>query len=173
MLKHSMILSILLGSNIWATSVQINSGWQLLGAKSDISDMTIFSTSGIKNVVAYQNDGFVSFPEESGVGLLSKVNAGDGFWVNATKSLILDLPTEKNSVSLTEGWKLVGALEKITDMSRFDVPSISLVRAYRDGAWSIYPKQDGETLLESINESEGFWVLSTASNSLDLGSFTP
>ena len=171
-MKRSILLSILLVGSLWAESVQINSGWQLLGAKSTITDMTLFKADGVKNVVAYQNSNFVSFPQEGAIPLLSKIDAGDGFWVNASKSLSLDFPTESSSVTLEKGWKLVGALGSITDMSRFDNSKISLVRAYRDGAWFIYPKQDGEPLLESLSANEGFWVLSVEQNSLDLGTPT-
>jgi len=171
-MKRSILLSILLVGSLWAESVHINSGWQLLGAKSAITDMTLFKADGVKNVVAYQNSNFVSFPQEGAIPLLSKIDAGDGFWVNASKPLSLDFPTETSSVTLEKGWKLVAALGSITDMSRFDNSKISLVRAYRDGAWFIYPKQDGEPLLESLSANEGFWVLSAEQNSLDLGTPT-
>jgi len=171
-MKRSILLSILLVGSLWAESVQINSGWQLLGAKSAITDMTLFKADGVKNVVAYQNSNFVSFPQEGSIPLLSTIGEGDGFWVNASKSLSLDFPTESSSVTLEKGWKLVGALGSITDMSRFENSKISLVRTYRDGTWFIYPKQDGEPLLESLSANEGFWVLSEEQNSLDLGTPT-
>jgi len=130
-----------------------------------------------------------SYASSKGFGLLTDINCGEGFWVNAGTDLSLSVPGTQpsdTSCSLASGWNLVGLksdeAESITDFVAGNEIKIASVWKWDNdndnGKWDVYlPGQDdggaayalskGFTLLENIYPGEGFWVNATQQTNLD------
>ena len=83
-------------------SSSLSSGWNLLGLKSDSAkSITEFITGNEANITSiwkWKNEtwavylpdgGTESFAESKGFNVISDIELGEGFWVNATQDVVL------------------------------------------------------------------------------------
>lgn len=85
---------ILLASSLAlnAQVLQIGSGWQILGASENITNMTAFSSDCVSAIYTYQSDstGYKMYKPSGTANQITALNAGDGFWIKGLKSCSVD-----------------------------------------------------------------------------------
>ncbi len=92
MKKFSFAL-ILLASSLFATSIPLNQGWNLVGAVNNIDPQSIGCA---KTIWTYRNGGWSLYVRDNsdqnnyGFPQINTINAGEGFWVNADSSCNID-----------------------------------------------------------------------------------
>jgi len=162
------LLLIVMANFLFASEVTIKKGWQLLGAQSKITDMSIFDKDGIIGLFSYRGDSFISYPKDTSFELMSELLGGDGYWVNASKDLTLNFDDSTvldvgaiYGVNVVKGWRLLGALQNLCLNHIFNNPSIKSVWAYdANSEWKLYTPSSIDTLTE-IAKGRGYWVNST------------
>jgi hypothetical protein len=104
--KMKKFLSIVAGLAIGASAFSINiiSGWNLKGTNKDIN-ISVFNNPNIVSVWTYdtENKKWKAYIPNKNIDLskygiepLTKLNKYDGFWINASNSLSLNLPDNEN-----------------------------------------------------------------------------
>lgn len=138
-----LVFSAYLSPRSWASAaaVQVVAGWNLLGngvaAPLDVATLfgdanriaTVWKWLPKKNIWAFyspaQADRGAAYAASKGYELLSTVDAGEGFWVNAKTAFDIALPTGVSLSSssfrstLNAGWNLVASGDQPTP-SRFN-----------------------------------------------------
>ncbi len=113
---------ILLGSLVVASlaaaneTIQLESGWQLLGTSTSIKDMSIFDNGAIKTVWSYDKttESWKAFSSDSDtkkliadssiVNPLHAIGSNKGFWVNANYKSVLTIPTDSFDANATSSF---------------------------------------------------------------------
>ncbi len=183
--------------------IGIASTWNLISLPVIPDDSSVDAIlSGIKdNVVSVWkwggNTWAVCLPNEAdqgavyaaskGFGLLDKINAGEGFWINSTVSqnlMVSGTQPADTSLSLTSGWNLIGLKnnqsQAIIDLLSSQESKVLSVWKWESGKWAVYlpgendggadyAQSKGFTVLSNINPGEGFWVNCT--QAVDLQKF--
>ena len=161
-------LLFIVASFLFASNINIKSGWQLLGTQSKISDMSIFDKDGITSVFSYQDNIFVSYPKESSIPLLTELLGGEGYWVNASKNLTLTIDDSLAlgngsiyGVNVVKGWRLLGTLQDLCLNHIFNNPAINSVWSYEPNLeWKQYTPTNVNNLTK-IDKGRGYWVHSS------------
>ena len=160
----SLLLSVTI-NYLFASEVIIEKGWQLLGAQSKITDMSIFDKDGINSVFSYKNGLFLGYPKNSSTELLSEVLAGEGYWINTSKSITLNFDDSSAlnvgdiyGVNVVKGWRLLGAFQNLCVNHIFNNSSIQSVWTYDSSSvWKQYTQSNKTELIE-IPKGQGYWV---------------
>lgn len=176
--------ALLVGSAQAATqSITLNNGWTLAG--SALSNVNVASTfTDVKTVWKWENGQWKAFSPQTtvqsqltaaGIGGLTTLNAGDGFWVNAalssstTKTLTGDT-VESPNLNIKQGWNLVSPIASgsTTLSSKFsDANSFASAWTWKGTFWEAYaPNADMQArmkaaqipLASSVSQGQGFWV---------------
>ncbi|WP_027390442.1 multiheme c-type cytochrome [Chrysiogenes arsenatis] len=176
--------ALLVGSAQAATqSITLNNGWTLAG--SALSNVNVASTfTDVKTVWKWENGQWKAFSPQTtvqsqltaaGIGGLTTLNAGDGFWVNAalssstTKTLTGDT-VESPNLSVKAGWNLVSPItsESTTLSSKFsDANSFASAWTWKGTFWEAYsPDANMQARMKaalipvasSVAQGQGFWV---------------
>jgi len=155
-------------TNSASQTLNIKTGWQLLGAKVTISDTSILNKH---RVFAYQNGTWVSNVDKTST-TLSSIDSGEGFWVNATNPETIKVTGAQNgakTVDIVSGWQLKAAHSKICNSYLFDKNSVKSVFNFSSNSWKYYDPSGtphNYQKSETINEGEGFWIYGNNSASL-------
>ena len=188
MKKFLSIAACVAVTSLSAQSLNVVAGWNLLGSNVNNVDISKFG-SNIKIVWEFKNGKWYAGSNDSnlnslikkyGFGALSKINAGEGFWVYSGKSSSLNLNGDKANVvslALVKGWNLVSLVsDKSVSVDNFDKPNIASVWKWdaKTSKWSVWSNNDKlKTILNkdiengkfetfnTINPGEGFWVQNT------------
>ena len=163
------LLLIMMSNFLFSSDVNIKNGWQLLGAQSKITDMSIFNKDGIIGVFSYKNGSFISYPQDTSFELINELLGGDGYWLNASKDLTLNFDDSATleigtiyGVNVVKGWRLLGALQDLCVNHIFNDSSIKSVWAYDvDSEWKQYTTANIDKLTQ-IAKGRGYWVNSNA-----------
>ncbi len=97
--------SVLLASSLFATSIPLNQGWNLVGAVNNIDPQSIGCA---KTIWTYRDSGWSLYVRDNsdqnnyGFPQVNTINAGEGFWVNADSSCNIDF-SDSGDVSPTVG----------------------------------------------------------------------
>jgi len=165
----SLVFLLFLSNLLPAQTIYTAKGWQILGAKVDITDFSKFSGT----IFAYQNNNWLRYDSSNkSSATLSSISSGEGFWFNATDSSTVvlngtDIAT--NSINVKSGWQLKAAINDICSAQLFNNDNIISVYSYNGSNWKLYnPKQtnSSQALLSYIRSGEGFWINSTSSTTL-------
>ena len=155
-------------TNSASQTLNIKTGWQLLGAKVTISDTSILNKH---RVFAYQNGTWVSNVDKTST-TLSSIDSGEGFWVNANTDETIKLTGTQNSaktIDIVSGWQLKAAHSKICNSYLFDKNSVKSVFNFSSNSWKYYDPSGSPhnyQKSETISEGEGFWIYGNNSASL-------
>ena len=178
MSKKLSFLFLILVTTLSATTLSVKSGWNLVGAKSKLNDISqllqkidiVFAyDSKIKkkggwkaSSLKYKNLDFTKVDE---------IKEGEGFWIysNKAQELVFD---DKNisNVELTyqNGWQILSPKKDILTLSDLNKSDIKIVWRYDSGKWFAFSpdKNISKKLKEykiepitQIKEGEGFWLL--------------
>jgi len=159
------LLLIVMSNFLFASDVSIKSGWQLLGAKSKITDMSIFDKAGIIGIFSYKDSSFISYPKDASFELIHELLGGDGYWLNASNDLTLSFDDSAAlevgaiyGVNVVKGWRLLGALQDLCVNHIFNDSSIKSVWAYDiNSEWKQYTPVNIDKLTQ-IAKGRGYWV---------------
>lgn len=170
------------------TTLSLLPSWNLVSARSPIESVaTIFadpqkflsvwawdSTKGSWQVALPGEEPAGQYAGGKGFADLTKIAAGDGFWVNSTSGQTLTLPgqpVDEATVVLGPGWNLKG----LSSALPVNVPAVfaamnkyASVWTWTAGGWSVfipgeepagtYASAKGFANLNSIAPGEGFWA---------------
>lgn len=188
-MKKITALSLATASLLYAQTIDISSGWQLLGTNEDINISQSFNDTDLISVWGYENkSGWAAYSPQSSVSSqiqanltisnLEELSANSGFWVNAQNITSINLPSSNNNsdFNINPGWQLLGTAHGITDMQQFNKESIQTVWSYDTGAkrWAVYSpiaeimsavnQITSIDTLSSLGANSGFWVYGTATD---------
>jgi hypothetical protein len=161
-------------------SLSLAKGWNLASlplVPGNTSPSALFSSIAGKYsaVYAYTGQGYQTFiPGESGNDLTS-INAGKGYWIYMEDAATLSIEgsAASKSVSLSEGWNLVGYNSTTSAQISSALSSIAgkyeAVYAF-DSAANSYKSHipGGESDLTQLEPGKGYWIYMTQSSNWTL-----
>ena len=127
-------------------------------------------------------DGGKAYAQAKGFDILTEINPGEGFWINAQQDFQMEIQgqsIEDTGISLSDGWNLVGlkanesiSITEVVNKIKTENEDLSIVSLWKweDGKWAVYLPQAGKeateayaenkgfSVIENINPGEGFWV---------------
>jgi hypothetical protein len=165
------------------SSLKIKSGWNLKALPIDVEvgvDTGKFNQTGISTLWKWNGSGWEIYSPlktimdlilKYGITKAEKVKTGEGFWINATGDVEVNIGTGEEygleKVVIDNGWNLVG-VGKDTDINEFNkLESIKTVWKWSGSSWQIWSPDTnimnlisnyGLTSIEKIDKGEGFWV---------------
>jgi hypothetical protein len=165
------------------SSLKIKSGWNLKALPADVADgagTDKFNKTEISTIWKWGGAGWQIWSPKStimdlilkyGITKAEKVNAGEGFWINASGDTEVNVGSGEEygleKVVVNNGWNLVG-VGKDTDINEFNkLESIKTVWKWSGSSWDIWSPDTnimnlisnyGLTSIEKIEKGEGFWV---------------
>jgi|GEM_PF-3054449 len=171
-----------------SATLSLHSGWNLVGARTVISDIpTTFTAPAIISCwkwnaavkgwqVYLPKDGVdasKAYATSKGFALLEKIAPDDGFWLNvseqATTTFPLSLPisgdeTTASSLSLQPGWNLKAVTwgQAVAVGQTFaDQNAFTSVWKWTGAAWAVYLPKEGADGSQTYAVSKGFSLLNT------------
>lgn len=179
-----------------SVSLSVSNGWSLLSSTISFEVATVFGDSskftsiwkwasgsqGPKTWAVYlpgEQPKAGAYAESKGFVLLSKLEAGEGFWVNAKVPNSVEIkgtPTLNSALTFTSGWNLVGLhSDQASGPADLVAAEPAIVSIWKwdtsagQGQWAVYLTSEGQTpgsyaaskgfmKLETIKPGEGFWV---------------
>jgi hypothetical protein len=181
MQKIVFTLTLLFFSQLEATTLNLKSGWNLVGSNRDGVDINK-SVPEADTVWKFKNGWLAISPNgkySSGISALnlasfSTVDAGEGFWIQIDRDKNITLQgslPEDRDISISTDWNLISLKgeEDINISKHFHSQKIKLIWKYKNG-WLAYSPhsltsqlidQQGLSKFESLKVGEGFWVLGT------------
>ncbi len=192
MLKRNLfILMVLMYSVVWGKEYSINmkSGWQLIGLPADTENMRLFNRSDVRLVWSYNSEyndweGFspetsvLSAIDSQNINRLNRVKRWQGLWVFSYNNWTLTV-SESNepslssqlldSVTVSRGWNLLSipfnAVISPKVLSEFKIWKYdrdSQWQTNRDYTFFDFPEVD------ELNSKRGFWLYSPEERTVDL-----
>lgn len=187
------ILLLLLTYSFADTALILHKGWQLIGATSKITDMSLFEKQNVEQLWHYDAvtqswKGYSPDPavakkiSDKGYGTIDTLQSWHGFWIKSKKEWVLTLPTENGSsdenITLRKGWNLISLpVDTVVSPHIFDGKT---VWKYSNKEWKYFDTDTEETfpLISHITNSDGIWVksdkketISTVTDSAKLHNF--
>jgi hypothetical protein len=183
-MKKTTLLSLItvLTMGMEVPSIDLNEGWNNIGALYDVNVSLSFSDSSINAVWKYDRDtkSWKLFTPSNNYGSFEKLDnlkKGEGFWININYPITLSLIPETNTtvldynitdmnLSLKKGWQNIAAFMDIYETS-FNNSNIKSVWRYENGVWSVYFPNNPEYMdilpqdispLTTISKGAGIWV---------------
>ncbi len=175
------------------TSVSVNAGWNLLGNGSttalSYSDASLFGeTAKVTSVWKWRNASakwafyspsmtaqeLSTYATGQGYEVLTSIDGGEGFWVNAKTAFTVSLPSAPSvslatvQAGLTSGWNLVsvGATSNASDLTATSVWAWDNARS----AWYFYASDlSASGSLANYLQTNGYLSFATDSKTLGLG----
>lgn len=179
----------------------INPGWNLLSLSMKQVEPTVETVLGqIKDHLVsawkwkngnwavymplYGPAEFATYLKEKGFSALTAIDTGDGFWANSDTARSLSVKgtyPEATSVSIAEGWNLVGlkgcSPRTVAALVAGNEEEISSLWKWKGGNWEVSLPAEGDSGIDfanskgfghflAINPGEGFWVNASAPLSL-------
>ncbi len=170
----------------FGAELNLGASWNLVSSRVSIDTSAVFGDKDLESVWKWENGIWaVMLPKQSDKGkayanskgfeFLSKIEPGEGFWVNSKESTTIPLTgTEVNdpNITLIKYWNLKG-LRCSTPVNVKDLFSdkekYASVWKWVSSSWAVYlpgqtdgglsyAKQKGFSPLQTINPGEGFWV---------------
>lgn len=168
------------------TTLDLKAGWNLVSAAVPVPISTFMDQTKFISIWSWANstwsisipgntDGGSAYAYTHGLGLLSSIIPGEGFWVNskdATKITLTGIPATE-PLSFTVGWNLVGVKNNDTPLIVQDIAvkqkGVISIWKWEDNKWGVnipgesaggaaYANIKGFAVLDVINPGEGFWV---------------
>ncbi len=180
-LTASLVAMLSASSMAAEQAIQVNKGWNLKGSRlngveaekafNDGNVNTVWKWTGKGWAVWSPNPKIMKIINDYGLPVISQLNAGEGFWINAKAVTNLKLSGEKPStttLSIKKGWQLV-ALKSNSPVSveKFSNPNITTIWKWTGKGWAVWspnPKimkiinDYGLPVIEQIEPGEGFWI---------------
>ncbi|WP_027389040.1 OmcA/MtrC family decaheme c-type cytochrome [Chrysiogenes arsenatis] len=193
-LAIASVIGITSGSAL-AQSITIAEGWNLKGSALDgVNVSTTFNNSNIATVWGWQtaNQKWSAYSPSTtmssklsaaGIDSLATINAGQGFWINASTNIgavtLSGTAPSSANLQLAKGWNLISPIGKsFVAASEFTHPTTyASVWKWSNNDWETYSpnsstaqrlRDAGFRKLATIAEGEGFWV-----NTLHAAGVTP
>jgi hypothetical protein len=183
-----ILLSMVFPSISSATTLSITSGWNLVGnsnnvpitassifnSQTDVSTIWKWETTGTNASITYPAWAFYSpalstsdlatYAASKGYDVLTTINAGEGFWVNAKTNFTASLPAGSSyslkTSNLTTGWNLVATGDNVTPASfSTNVGNVNTLWSWdaSNNAWYFYaPALASNNNMASYIASKGY-----------------
>lgn len=92
--------------------------------------------------------------------------------LSVVTALLLSGTLFGQNISVTDGWKLVGATENISDLATaFDNKCVDYVWAYKNNSWEVHSANGSSissvTAMSSLTTADGFWIKGNDSCTVD------
>ncbi len=158
----SLVASSLLVNSLMAVETQtmfLESGWNLKGSKLNSAKV---NGDNITNTLKYNASGW---SQDKGDGTLS-LNAGEGFWIKATKESAIFLKGDISSESVKfdkAGWHLATPIDGSLSLSTLNSENLSSIWTYKAGQWLDKDKMSKANITK-IEVGDGFWVKTSKDN---------
>lgn len=181
MLKILTLLLFIYGYSFAQTGLVLHKGWQLIGATSDITDMSIFEASHVEQIWHFDAAtqkwrGYSPDPataqkiRERGYDSVDSLKSWHGFWIKSRDEWILTLPDDRPSdenITLQKGWNLISLpVNSVVSPHIFDGDTVWKY-AQKDG-WQLFDPDNTEhyPAITHITNSDGIWVKSNRMQSI-------
>lgn len=150
--------------------IDLAAGWNLVSSSVVPLDTAIAGTLGIasdfcNSVWVYNNGWKAYFPSYPVYSDLETMDAGWGYWLNmrASTTLTVNGKISSDSISIEEGWNLVGYNSStplpITDALDSITENCESVWQFKDGEWkAFYPDFPVNSDLETMEPNYGYWI---------------
>ena len=151
----------------------LKSGWNLIGANSNMTLAEIISQVGVDNLLVIQGAKRVYKKEYPNfLNDFEKFEKGEGYWIKVGFDSTLNYPSRQQhgSIDLKRGWNLIDPLSELslTQILAQLGDSLEVIQ----GADKVYKKQykdEGQDALNDFtifNAQEGYWVKVSSDGSL-------
>ena len=163
------------------TSISLTSGWNLISLSVEPHDPTIGEVLGsisgqyisVWTYVGGDDPWRFYDPSDPSASNLTTMEAGLGYWLNMSEPATLNVAGSipSNSISLSNGWNLIGYSssnsQDIADALASIEGEFVSVWAFIDGDWKVYdPSKPAFTELITMEPHYGYWIKTTVDNTL-------
>ncbi len=159
------------GSVATPTTLSLSPGWNLVSLPfqpANAAPSTMLSgISGACEVVwGYPNKAWQVYdPNDIAGSTLTTMQAGNGYWIKMTagKTLSVSGSAPSSSISLLEGWNLVGysgtsCVAPATALSSISA-NLQVSWGYPNQSWQVYdPNDSGDSTLTQLCPNNGYWI---------------
>jgi len=171
-------------------SVQIvlDTGWNLIGSKVALKVSEIFNDDQYLSVWKWHNNNWAvylpsvedkgaEYAQSKGFDVLTEIEPGEGFWVNAKDVATITItgtPASDTSLTISSGWNLmslkVDEKRDISELISGKEDKILSIWKWENNNWAVYLPDAGQEatakyaqskgfeVLTEINPEEGFWI---------------
>ena len=173
-----------------ADTLNLKTGWNLVGTNQNISNINVLIPSAniiwkYKNGIWYATspkESFLKIIKDNNISTFTSVEAGEGFWVYSSENISIEMPEAViNNVSFTlhSGLNLISLIaENDVNVSKFNYyPKIIILWKYVNNSWEAYSSYDSVIkelnelnipIFKTINKYEGFWVYASQNLTLEI-----
>jgi hypothetical protein len=156
-------------------TIQLNTGWNLISipvspGSTSISSVLSGAMSKIEAVYAYNGTSYEAFVPGESSNTLTTIESGRGYWVylNDSATLNVEGSTAPRSISIREGWNLVGYNSTMALSASEALQSINgkylAIYAYDSSSNEYRAHIPGESSdLTQMEPGNGYWVYATES----------
>ncbi|MFA5888746.1 MAG: hypothetical protein WC857_00730, partial [Candidatus Paceibacterota bacterium] len=166
------------GGGNWTCSISLSTGWNLISLPVIVNNTAIANVlSGISNyTIQYYNNstGLWKTYNSSGVGDLTTVEDGKGYWINMTAPATLTMtgtkapaaPDHAPTYSVASGWNLVGFKSTISQLTSAYLSNLSTI-SYTLLNFSNENKNSG-----NMDSGKGYWLWASSAGNIITSSET-
>jgi len=190
-LKLALVASALLVSANADQSINLKSGWNLVGTYVNSADVNKFDGANI--VWKWQNGKWVAYSSntaiktlitQKGYSTFESVKSGEGFWVNSSSATTVNLAGDatNDALNIKKGWNLLTLTSDKSVSVDFFKDAVTIWKWDNNTQkWAVYsPVADLQAKIASyvkegkletfniVNPGEGFWIYSGEANTMDL-----
>jgi len=180
----SCISLLFFSSHVYGVvEVSLNSGWNLISVpeqqlNTGIKVVTASIEGKFNSIWAYSEGQWRGyFPDNPGFSDLTRMDAGQGYWVNMNQAgtLVVSGFKASSSTSIATGWNFIGfnADSNLSITEVFKEPSLSsiqLVWTFKNGQWrAFFPDNPGMSDLNTMERGQGYWVKANGSGYANYG----
>jgi hypothetical protein len=171
------------GEETSINNVTIKQGWSLKALPVKIDggvNISKFNNDNLSTIWKWEDNGWLIWsPSNSitqiinsyGLNMISSIQAGEGFWVNAVKGVSVDINGNEEYglevLNIDSGWNLVGVGKNISVADLSNLGVVKTVWKWSGNNWQIWSPDNeiknlitkyGLQTISTIEQGEGFWV---------------
>ena len=176
-MKKIFLGFILFVSTIYADTINLKTGWNLIGIPSSLSASSLSSNSNILSATGGGVGGGANFTYNKQYSQYASGNfiLGQGYWIKVDADTTLDYVKENtpSSILLKTGWNLIHPINTLvaTELSQYPQILSATGGGVGGGANFTYNKQysqyaSGETIL-----GQGYWIKVSEDLTLEFSGF--
>lgn len=149
--------------------LELKSGWNLVGANSEMKLSEIISQVGVDNLLVIQGAKKVYKKEYPNfLNDFKKFEIGKGYWIKVGMKSTLNYPNthQHRTIALKKGWNIIDPLSELslTEILAQLHDSLEVIQ----GADKVYKKAYNDSLndFSKFNAQEGYWIKVSSDASL-------
>jgi len=179
-MRMMMMLILAISLTFANGTIQMKEGWQLIGVPTALDVRKSFNNKSVDIAWGFNalSQSWMGYSPENkiteGLDTLTTLESFQALWVRSKENWKFQYTTEESlktpknsSISLEKGWNLVSIAQEIVVSDKFF--DKDLVWKYDDNQkWSVNDSSLGFPSIDEIKQSEGLWVKSDESKSINI-----